>query len=61
MPNWYCYKDKVKMQDAEVTLTYMQLSQNVPGLKCPKCGVEYLTERVVLGIVRAAEQALEQK
>jgi hypothetical protein len=61
MADWYCFKDKVKMTDAEVVLSYMQLTQGVPGLKCPVCGVEYLTERVVMTIVMAAEEALEQK
>ncbi len=61
MDEWYCFKDKVKLQDAELVLSYMKLTQHVPGLKCPKCGVEYLTERVVMTIVAAAEDALEQK
>jgi hypothetical protein len=61
MADWHCFKDKVKMTDAELTLSYMQLTQHVPGLKCPICGVEYLTEHVVMTIVAAAEDALEEK
>jgi hypothetical protein len=61
MDEWYCFKDKVQMDETEVTLSYMQLTQSVPGLKCPKCGVEYLTERIVMSTVRAAENALEEK
>ncbi len=61
MADWYCFKDKVKMKDAEVTLTYMQLIQSVPGLKCPVCGTEYLTEQVVTTIVQSAEDILEEK
>ncbi len=61
MADWYCFKDKVKMQDAQLKLTYMQLIQNVPGIKCPVCGVEYLTEQVVSTVVQAAEDLLEQK
>ena len=61
MADWYCFKDKVKMQDLEVTLSYMQLIQDVPGMKCPVCGTEYLTERVVTTIVQAAEDVLEEK
>jgi hypothetical protein len=61
MDEWYCFKDKVKMLETDVTLSYMQLSQAVPGLKCPECGVEYLTERTVMSTVRAAESALEEK
>ncbi len=61
MADWYCFKDKVKMAQAELILSYMQLKQYVPGLKCPQCGTEYLTERVVMTTVAAAEDTLEQK
>lgn len=61
MADWHCYKDKVKMVEANVTLRYMQLTQDVKGLKCPKCGASYLTEDVVMTTVRAAEAVLEEK
>jgi len=61
MNTWYCFKDKVKMVESEVALSYMSLTQDVPGLTCPKCGVEYLTEKTVMQIVMPAEDALEQK
>ena len=61
MTDWHCFKDKVKMADAELTLSYMELTQQVPGLKCPVCGAEYLTEETVMTVVMAAEEALEQK
>jgi hypothetical protein len=61
MTDWYCFKDKVKMVDTDVAMKYMKLVQYVPGLKCPECGVAYLTEDVVMTIVKAAEDALEEK
>jgi hypothetical protein len=61
MENWYCFKDKVKMAEATLTLGYMQLTQGVKGLKCPKCGASYLTEDIVMTTVRAAEAILEEK
>ena len=61
MTEWYCYKDKVKMVATDVTLKYMQLAQAVPGIKCPECGVAYLTEDIVMTVVKAAEDALEEK
>jgi len=61
MTEWYCYKDKVKMVSTEIPMKYMQLVQSVPGLKCPQCGVAYLTEAVVMTTVKAAEDALEEK
>ena len=61
MADWHCFTDKAKMAEAELTLRYMQLTQHVPGLKCPRCGVEYLTENVVMTTVTAVEDALDQK
>lgn len=61
MTEWYCYKDKVKMREADIAMRYMQLVQFVPGLKCPECGVAYLTENVVITTVKAAEDLLEEK
>jgi hypothetical protein len=61
MTDWYCNKDKVKMLPTEVAMKYMQLVQYVRGLKCPQCGVAYLTEDVVMTVVKAAEDALEEK
>lgn len=61
MADWYCFEDKVKLEAADVILNYMFLNRSVPGLKCPKCGVQYLTEEVVTTTVQAAEDALEAK
>jgi YgiT-type zinc finger domain-containing protein len=61
MTEWYCFKDKVKMQETDVELSYMKLIQRVPGLKCPKCGTEYLTEKTVMTTVQGYENLLEAK
>jgi len=61
MADWYCFEDKEKMVEAQLTLTYMMLTQRVPGLRCPVCGVEYLTEKTVTTVVKEAEAALESK
>lgn len=61
MPEWYCFKDKEKMIKAEVHLSYMGLSQGVPCIKCPICGVQHLTEETVMTTVRDAESILEGK
>lgn len=61
MADWYCFKDKVKMEEARIPMKYMELTQYVPGLKCPKCGVAYLTEYVVRTTVRTAEEYIEAK
>jgi hypothetical protein len=61
MTDWYCFKDKVKMEVANITLSYHGLTQDVPGIRCPKCKVEYLLEKEVMTIVKAAESILEGK
>jgi hypothetical protein len=49
------------MVETDVALRYMQLVQYIPGLKCPEGGEAYLTEEVVMTIVKAAEDMLEEK
>ncbi len=61
MVEWYCFQDKEKMEEVPVTLSYMMLSQRVPGLKCPVCGTEYLTEKTATTTVKDAETLLEGK
>lgn len=61
MTDWHCYKHKVKMEETDVALKYMKMVQYIPGLKCPVGGEAYLTEDVVMTIVRAAEEILEEK
>jgi hypothetical protein len=61
MNDWYCFKDKVKMLETDVKLSYMQLSQRVPGLKCPVCGECYLTEETVMTTVKDAEDMIYGK
>jgi hypothetical protein len=61
MADWYCYKDKVQMLETDVKLSYMQLSQRIPGLKCPVCGECYLTEEIVMTTVKEAEDLIYGK
>jgi peptide subunit release factor 1 (eRF1) len=59
--DWHCFKDKVKMDEKDVLLVYLHMTQYVPGFKCPKCGVEFLSEETVMTIVAEAEDALDHK
>jgi hypothetical protein len=61
MADWYCFKDKAKMEETQLLMRYMVVSQHVWGLKCPVCGVEYLTEETVMTSVREAESSIEAK
>jgi hypothetical protein len=61
MADWYCYKDKEKMEKADITLSYLVLTQKVPGIRCPVCGTGYLLEELVMTTVKEAESILEGK
>jgi hypothetical protein len=61
MADWYCFRDKVMMEDADIKMSYLRLSQRVPGLRCPVCGDCYLTEETVMTTVKAAEEIFEGK
>ena len=49
------------MDEKDVLLVYLGMTQYVPGLKCPKCGVEFLSEETVMTIVAEAEDKLDHK
>jgi hypothetical protein len=61
MADWYCYKDKIKMEGGGVNVKYLDLTQSVAGIYCPKCQTIYLLEEVVMTTVKAAESILEGK
>jgi hypothetical protein len=61
MAEWYCFKDKEKMETAEIKLAYLEIEANQEGLRCPKCGTSYITEDIALNNVAKAEKMIEQK
>jgi len=61
MADWYCFEDKVKMEEVDVTLSYIVVNRFFTGLRCPKCGVQYLPEETVLTEVQTAEEELDSK
>jgi len=63
MKEWYCAKDKVKMEEVfDIALMYgdMELPE-AEGLRCPVCGMQYIDEETVTGELASAEQMLEAK
>jgi len=61
MEEWYCYKCKVKVEKKDIFMKYMEVGRLVEGLKCPKCGAAYITERKVVESVSPGETMLESK
>lgn len=61
MQQWYCFKCKEKMIEADIWLTYMEITRPIPGLKCPKCNAAYLTEETVVEVINRGEEEIELK
>lgn len=61
MEKWHCFKDKVPMVEAELLVSYLDTTNAIEGIKCPKCGLAFLTEETVTGKVNEAETMMENK
>jgi Zn ribbon nucleic-acid-binding protein len=49
------------MQSRDLAATYLEIVRFIPGLKCPKCGAAYLTEKTVVEVVQKGEEEIEAK
>ena len=58
---WYCFKDKVKMVDSNLRMAYLKKTSTIVGMKCPKCGISFIREEIVVGRIAKAEQMIEKK
>jgi DNA-directed RNA polymerase subunit RPC12/RpoP len=61
MTEWYCFKCKEKMIEAEIELVYQEVEGKAEGLMCPKCSVKYITEEVAIDKLAKGEKMIEQK
>ena len=61
MEQWHCFKCKEQMVESDVSMTYLDTPGDVEGIKCPKCGVVYLLEEIVIEKVVKVEEMLESK
>ena len=61
MANWHCSKCKEEMKEEELTVIYLEIDAPIQGIKCPKCGVSYITEEVAIGALAQGELQIEQK
>lgn len=63
MKEWYCFKDKVKMEEVDdISIVYgdMELPE-ASGLRCPVCGIEYIDKDTILTELVSAEEMLQAK
>jgi hypothetical protein len=49
------------MQTVNLDVEYLGISGSIEGLKCPKCGMAYLTEEVVRDKVLKTQEMIESK
>jgi DNA-directed RNA polymerase subunit RPC12/RpoP len=61
MEEWYCFKCKEKMVEAEISFVYLDAEEKGKGIKCPKCGVAYFDEQTVLNVIIPAQEDIEGK
>jgi len=61
MDEWYCFKCKEMMKEEDILMVFMDISRFQPGLKCPKCGVAYMTEKTVVEVLVPGEEEIESK
>lgn len=59
--NWECVKCGVFMERGKVNISYMGSQFPVELLKCPKCGLVFIPEELVLGKMAEVEKSLEDK
>lgn len=61
MAEWYCFKCKEKMIEKDIWLTYLEITRPVPGIRCPKCGEAYISEKEVIETIGPGEDQIGAK
>lgn len=56
MEQWYCFKCDEAVVEADITASYLGITWEIKGLKCPKCGASYLTEEAATVVVKGEEE-----
>jgi hypothetical protein len=63
---WYCFKDKVEMVEADINLVYAvnkdyNRDYTFKGIRCPVCGISFVREDLALNRLATAESMYEKK
>lgn len=61
MEQWRCFKCNEGVVEADITTTYLEIIRFIKGLKCPKCGKSYMTEKIALEVINKGEEEIEAK
>ncbi len=61
MEEWHCFKCKVRMEEAELPMEYLEVEGEAQGIRCPSCGAKYILEEFVIAKMVRAEKMVEDK
>jgi hypothetical protein len=63
MSEWKCCACNVQMDEVDdIKIRYKDIElPDAPGLRCPQCKIELLTEDLVIGELADAEEMLQAK
>jgi len=61
IPRLLCVKCRRELVPGQVTVSYLGKAFPIELLKCPQCGVAYVSEALATGKMLTVEQALEDK
>lgn len=61
MEEWYCFKCKEKMAEKDIETSYLKIIRYIPGIKCLKCGAQYVTKETGLETIIKGEAKTDAK
>jgi len=59
--NWLCAACGIALQPGKVTVSYLNNAYPVELLRCPRCGLTWVSEELALGKMAEVEKTLEDK
>lgn len=60
MGKWYCFRCEREAIESYIPATYMEITRNIRVMKCPKCGIAFVTEQDAVELSED-ERWLEEK
>ncbi|ATW25743.1 DVU_1557 family redox protein [Candidatus Formimonas warabiya] len=56
-----CLKCDLLLEEEKININYLKSTFPVELLRCPKCGLTYVSEELALGKILEVEETLEDK
>ncbi len=61
MTEWFCFKDKEKMVEKNIDVSYLGITRPILGIACPKCKVAYIEKDIATTTLKTGEAIMEKK